>query len=112
MLVNCLFLSTQKMAYDVRISDWSSDVCSSDLAGERGQRVAAVGVRRRAEVVGEQGELGVARRRVGEAVEQLREALHASASSAPTPSGPTSSCSSSPRPMSASARPLRPMELA
>src|SRR3546814_6691794 len=26
----------QKTAYDVRISDWSSDVCSSDLAGRTG----------------------------------------------------------------------------
>src|SRR3546814_7718099 len=26
-----LFFSTQKTAYDMRISDWSSDVCSSDL---------------------------------------------------------------------------------
>src|SRR3546814_3447069 len=25
------FVFTQKTAYDVRISDWSSDVCSSDL---------------------------------------------------------------------------------
>src|SRR3546814_8979118 len=32
MYVNrCLFLFKQKTAYDVRISDWSSDVCSSDL---------------------------------------------------------------------------------
>src|SRR3546814_19179958 len=28
-----LFFFTQKTAYDVRISDWSSDVCSSDLKG-------------------------------------------------------------------------------
>src|SRR3546814_8581147 len=27
----CLFLFKQKTAYEVRISDWSSDVCSSDL---------------------------------------------------------------------------------
>src|SRR3546814_18222559 len=27
-----LFLFKQKTAYEVRISDWSSDVCSSDLA--------------------------------------------------------------------------------
>src|SRR3546814_7513370 len=29
----CCFVK-QKTAYDVRISDWSSDVCSSDLDGE------------------------------------------------------------------------------
>src|SRR3546814_16355714 len=27
----CLFFLKQKTAYEVRISDWSSDVCSSDL---------------------------------------------------------------------------------
>src|SRR3546814_6614234 len=31
-----LFFSKQKTAYEMRISDWSSDVCSSDLAGEHG----------------------------------------------------------------------------
>src|SRR3546814_6683174 len=29
----CLFFK-QKTAYEMRISDWSSDVCSSDLLGE------------------------------------------------------------------------------
>src|SRR3546814_4886403 len=36
MLVICLFLFfffKQKTAYEMRISDWSSDVCSSDLRG-------------------------------------------------------------------------------
>src|SRR3546814_6882025 len=28
-----IFCFKQKAAYEVRISDWSSDVCSSDLAG-------------------------------------------------------------------------------
>src|SRR3546814_17587965 len=28
------FFFKQKTAYDMRISDWSSDVCSSDLCGE------------------------------------------------------------------------------
>src|SRR3546814_3241926 len=27
----CVFVFKQKTAYDMRISDWSSDVCSSDL---------------------------------------------------------------------------------
>src|SRR3546814_6133839 len=56
MLCVCFF--KQKTAYEMRISDWSSDVCSSDLhlltgehrpAGERdaaGGVVAAVGDRR------------------------------------------------------------------
>src|SRR3546814_7318027 len=31
------FVFKQKSAYEMRISDWSSDVCSSDLAGHRGR---------------------------------------------------------------------------
>src|SRR3546814_397331 len=30
----CKSVKFQEGAYDVRISDWSSDVCSSDLAGD------------------------------------------------------------------------------
>src|SRR3546814_10128313 len=30
-----LFFFKQKTAYEMRISDWSSDVCSSDLSDER-----------------------------------------------------------------------------
>src|SRR3546814_7785313 len=29
----CFFFFKQKTAYELRISDWSSDVCSSDLMG-------------------------------------------------------------------------------
>src|SRR3546814_15615842 len=37
----CVFFFKQKTAYEMRISDWSSDVCSSDLvlAGGEEQRV-------------------------------------------------------------------------
>src|SRR3546814_9399720 len=31
-----LFFFKQKTAYEMRISDWSSDVCSSDLRADRG----------------------------------------------------------------------------
>src|SRR3546814_6149543 len=31
MLLCCFFFFKQKTAYEMRISDWSSDVCSSDL---------------------------------------------------------------------------------
>src|SRR3546814_18932005 len=31
--MRCFFFFKQKTAYEMRISDWSSDVCSSDLAG-------------------------------------------------------------------------------
>src|SRR3546814_1301988 len=33
------FFFKQKTAYEMRISDWSSDVCSSDLAGRDVERV-------------------------------------------------------------------------
>src|SRR3546814_18927618 len=34
-----LFFFKQKTAYEMRISDWSSDVCSSDLPAERQSRL-------------------------------------------------------------------------
>src|SRR3546814_9846523 len=37
-----LFFFKQKTAYDMRISDWSSDVCSSDLKIEMLDEVARV----------------------------------------------------------------------
>src|SRR3546814_11813041 len=49
----CFFFFKQKTAYEMRISDWSSDVCSSDLVhggrGERGGVVAAAAARRTAD---------------------------------------------------------------
>src|SRR3546814_6362832 len=41
-MVCCVFFFKQKTAYEMRISDWSSDVCSSDLRGARSQRHVAV----------------------------------------------------------------------
>src|SRR3546814_11948138 len=41
--VGCFFFFKQKTAYEMRISDWSSDVCSSDLPDqdlEENQKVA------------------------------------------------------------------------
>src|SRR3546814_16174447 len=35
MLLCCVFFFKQKTAYEMRISDWSSDVCSSDLPRPR-----------------------------------------------------------------------------
>src|SRR3546814_5086474 len=35
-----LFFFKQKTAYEMRISDWSSDVCSSDLALDCGRSIA------------------------------------------------------------------------
>src|SRR3546814_5795796 len=34
------FFFKQKTAYEMRISDWSSDVCSSDLQGDDPRRIA------------------------------------------------------------------------
>src|SRR3546814_3804051 len=39
-----VFFFKQKTAYEMRISDWSSDVCSSDLVGKR-RRLAFRGQR-------------------------------------------------------------------
>src|SRR3546814_3759113 len=35
LVVFCLFFFKQKTAYEMRISDWSSNVCSSDLTSSR-----------------------------------------------------------------------------
>src|SRR3546814_5048331 len=40
-LVSLFFFFKQKTAYEMRISDWSSDVCSSDLHGRVLQRAPA-----------------------------------------------------------------------
>src|SRR3546814_1046572 len=46
MIVVCIqlfffFFFKQKTAYEMRISDWSSDVCSSDLVDRGGEQAAA-----------------------------------------------------------------------
>src|SRR3546814_795269 len=50
----CCFFK-QKTAYEMRISDWSSDVCSSDLFDDRGHGQA---VKRAAVVAGDHHVLG------------------------------------------------------
>src|SRR3546814_9362099 len=42
----CFFFFKQKTAYEMRISDWSSDVCSSDLALVRGPGLVQPGTAR------------------------------------------------------------------
>src|SRR3546814_3041272 len=49
MLLLSVFVFKQKTAYEVRISDWSSDVCSSDLA----RALAVAAARHRHAAVGE-----------------------------------------------------------
>src|SRR3546814_18861580 len=41
-LISVLFIFKQKTAYEMRISDWSSDVCSSDLPGLRSDFIKRV----------------------------------------------------------------------
>src|SRR3546814_8702888 len=41
MWIGCLFCFKQKTGYELRISDWSSDVCSSDLLDAFAARDAA-----------------------------------------------------------------------
>src|SRR3546814_6095243 len=48
----CRFFCKQKTAYEMRISDWSSDVCSSDLGGPHGRRCSRLPRR------GQQGSAG------------------------------------------------------
>src|SRR3546814_8645716 len=42
-----IFFVKQKTAYDMRISDWSSDVCSSDLSAENRSGIPLAGGDRR-----------------------------------------------------------------
>src|SRR3546814_5411340 len=51
MCINVFFFK-QKTAYEMRISDWSSDVCSSDLHRSGEQRLQVVHVRRLARRIG------------------------------------------------------------
>src|SRR3546814_8118789 len=46
----CVFFFKQKTAYEMRISDWSSDVCSSDLQIEGGEHAVGAGDERRQQV--------------------------------------------------------------
>src|SRR3546814_5585324 len=41
LVIFVFFFFKQKTAYEMRISDWSSDVCSSDLREARGDNAAA-----------------------------------------------------------------------
>src|SRR3546814_5993760 len=45
----CMLFFKQKTAYEMRISDWSSDVCSSDLGGGRAGRLGLLHLRESAD---------------------------------------------------------------
>src|SRR3546814_7060012 len=68
----CFFFFKQKTAYEMRISDWSSDVCSSDLRCDVG-RVAReqVGFAARRVIFGKRGDV-LEQRRAGRIVEPAR----------------------------------------
>src|SRR3546814_10948009 len=60
-MLYCVLFFKQKTAYEMRISDWSSDVCSSDLPG-RTQGAQQEGFRLVVAMVGEGQYLVVAQR--------------------------------------------------
>src|SRR3546814_5528470 len=62
MILSIFFFFKQKTAYEMRISDWSSDVCSSDL-GHRPLYGALPWARRRAQLPVDDGERSRSRRR-------------------------------------------------
>src|SRR3546814_5247517 len=69
------FFFKQKTAYDMRISDWSSDVCSSDLhnLGHRNRDDAGLDAR----IVGRRpGRRAIGRRDVLAGMPELLEYLH------------------------------------
>src|SRR3546814_5877622 len=45
-LICCVFFFKQKTAYEMRISDWSSDVCSSDLLQVQTARITGLAEQR------------------------------------------------------------------
>src|SRR3546814_9455562 len=68
-----LFLYKQKAAYEMRISDWSSDVCSSDLIGAALSRLCAAPLfRRRRDAARGGADLHLAARGGAAAHHQLR----------------------------------------
>src|SRR3546814_8244045 len=65
----CFFFFKQKTAYEMRISDWSSDVCSSDLLDAAGAELALD------IAIGDDRNLARAQRQLQHLAEQMREAL-------------------------------------
>src|SRR3546814_3511351 len=69
-----VFFFKQKTAYEMRISDWSSDVCSSDLPAHPGTRQLpqpgaarpSAGAERERKTGGTRGRIGRDRRTAGE----------------------------------------------
>src|SRR3546814_1340274 len=71
--VCCFFFFKQKTAYDMRISDWSSDVCSSDLLDVADATTALdIATARINDRTVEVGEAGHAAREHGRALVNIR----------------------------------------
>src|SRR3546814_15797362 len=81
----------------MRISDWSSDVCSSDLAGKEAWVAETMPLLNRARYVTETG----ARMNDAEVAEFLGEAWKTISTGAPTRSSPGSSAAPAPAPTAA-----------
>src|SRR3546814_1089801 len=64
----CFFVFKRKTAYEMRISDWSSDVCSSDLQAD----AALAGMARRHRLRNRPVRRRVARSRVGVGAMQIK----------------------------------------
>src|SRR3546814_5979833 len=73
-MVDCMLLVKQKTAYEMRISDWSSDVCSADL-----RRVVGIGVEQHVQRPGAavDAEVGTEYRAVGVELERQRRGADA-----------------------------------
>src|SRR3546814_17932341 len=70
------FVFKQKTAYEMRISDWSSDVCSSDLIGFSNKETGSVSAPRRTVLLADRrrsdiGQLNAVRQ-TGQAAGQMR----------------------------------------
>src|SRR3546814_4492143 len=79
MISGYIFFFKQKTAYEMRISDWSSDVCSSDLRVEQQRTVGPGGLGAQLVAVDElTAERGVVDRQdAGAAAAQAAAGLHA-----------------------------------
>src|SRR3546814_8282129 len=71
---SCFFFYKQKTAYEMRISDWSSDVCSFDLERPGDVRTPAGGVRHRGRAVPDDRQLAAFGHRAGALARRLGRA--------------------------------------
>src|SRR3546814_3311310 len=78
--INVLFFFKQKTAYEMRISDWSSDVCSSDLRQALADIVVRVAEHLQCDALTEEGAERLPRRAAQPDLDvAVGEALHAEA---------------------------------